>query len=227
LISSDKDILPLWCAQVQNDAQLKYDFLSVSERARFKKIKRAHKQQEYLLSRALMRTACSTYFNIDANTLVFKERPNALPIISPLPENFFYSLSHSKGLIFFAISSLPIGIDIEKRLPRANLLDAAEFFMSCTELKNLLSLTSDSLTYFYRLWCAKEAYFKSLSPKQQQNISLQTIDYHSLCTINKGTSLLEKEIDQYCLAVFSQKNYKDITINPLSVNQYSIENACQ
>ena len=222
MIISDNNTLQLWCTQVQHDTQLSYDFLSVCERHRFKNIKRAHKKQEYLMSRALMRAACSTYFNIDPSTLVFTERPHALPIISPLPKNFFYSLSHSKGLIFFTIANQPIGIDIEKHLPRANLIDTAEFFMSSVEHKKFMSLTSDSINYFYRLWCAKEAYFKSLPAQEQKQKSLQSIDYYSLRANNKVTTLLELEVDQHYLAVFCQKKYQDIAINPLSLKQYNL-----
>lgn len=222
MITANKDSLQLWCTQVQLNDELEQGFLSASELTRFHRIKRKRKKQEYLMSRALMRTACSSYFNIASNTLLFIEKPHALPMISPLPKGYYYSLSHSKGLIYFAISNNPIGIDVEQHLHRTDIIGAAEFFMSANELKNLMSLKSTALNYFYRLWCAKEAYFKSVPPSQQQHISLQAIDYHSLCDNNINATLFEKELQHHQLAVFCRKHYSNFTINTLTREQFVI-----
>ncbi|GAC13122.1 4'-phosphopantetheinyl transferase family protein [Aliiglaciecola lipolytica] len=174
------DHFQLWETEVENDdlklASSTANILSFSERERLGKINHPNKRQEYLYSRALIRHGLSQYFDKKPNFWKISERPNSVPAVLNLPLSLKYSLSHSNKKICFAVSSFPIGIDIEKRKNKKDLTSLAQLFMSESELKNLSVLSSgEKLSFYYRIWCAKEAYFKSLELAYQQKYRASSI----------------------------------------------------
>ena len=88
-------------------------------------------------------------------------------------EKIEFSISHCDGAIAVAVSTVPIGIDIEPEDGRGN-NRLAERTMTKSELKEYLALPEGERTaFFIRRWTAKEAIFKS---KNQEAFVPSSID---------------------------------------------------
>lgn len=70
------------------------------------------------------------------------------------------SLTHSKGMIFFALSdeTTALGVDIEHHNFNRNMLSVTKAFFHPNERK---ALTKDDYTRFYQLWTLKESLAKA------------------------------------------------------------------
>ena len=77
------------------------------------------------------------------------------PIIKGHP--FHFSISHSKDLIFIAISRNPIGIDCEFHKPRGFEKLVTRMF---SESETLHYASTPTMNTFYTIWCTKEALLK-------------------------------------------------------------------
>ncbi|SCA62540.1 Uncharacterized protein SCG7086_AB_00130 [Chlamydiales bacterium SCGC AG-110-P3] len=74
----------------------------------------------------------------------------------------FFSVSHSGEWICYALGGeLPVGIDIEAMRPIEELASIVESCFSEEEKKAFAS-ASDQHSYFYTVWCSKEAYLKGI-----------------------------------------------------------------
>ena len=171
--------LQLWFARVgtaTTETELSTEsLLSASEKKRLSLTRSPYKRREFLLSRAVMRHALSQYFFRPVNEWIFIERPDLPPEISNLPDNIYTSLSHSKGLICFAISGSPVGIDLELADRNRDFLALAKLFMSDEEVQYLAQNKEIEADIFYRTWCAKEAYYKAIPSIKQHDTSYKDI----------------------------------------------------
>ena len=158
-------MLQLWISKIGDTIEIERsteNLLSDTEIKRLSSTRSHNKRREFLLSRALMRHALSQHFLCPLDEWSFTERINLPPKISNLPSNTYFSLSHSKGLICFAISNSPVGIDIELAETDRDFLELAKIFMNDEELKYLEQNMEIQTDIFYRTWCAKEAYYKAI-----------------------------------------------------------------
>jgi 4'-phosphopantetheinyl transferase len=211
------DTLQLWFTRVADSAmnaeQPVRNLLSDSERNRLESIKNNNKRREYLLSRSLMRHALSQHFQLQEKEWHFVERSGSAPVVCNLPENTYHSLSHSNGLICFALSDCPLGIDIETSNKQRNYLALAEVFMNDKELDYLAQNESTRDDNFYRTWCAKEAYFKALPATEQAATFLKQLSYSALIENLTEWRLIEGKTDT-CRFAAVMKN------KPQAINQF-------
>lgn len=147
-----------------------------------------------------MRHALSQNFHRQENDWQFIECPESVPVIHNLPENIYISLSHSRGFICFAISSYPVGIDLEASTKQRDFKALAEVFMNDEELGYLIQNESMQADYFYRIWCAKEAYYKSLPSSEQIATPLKKICFSALIESDDRWHLIEGKIEEYRFA---------------------------
>lgn len=179
--------------------------LSDSELLRLKSTRSKNKQREFLLSRALMRQALSHQFQLPESHWRFTEKPYSLPDIEPLPPGWHLSLSHSKGLICFAIASTPVGIDIEYADKKRDFIELAKAVMTKEEIARLHNSSEQQPDTFYRIWCTKEAYYKALPATQQSTFRFSAF---SISELNKGTSpweLIEGKVGAFRLAIVTRQ----------------------
>lgn len=76
----------------------------------------------------------------------------------PLADNGFVSISHSGDMVAVALSSLPVGVDIEKLGVRFDFNRLASRFFADGELQYFLE--SPTEYRFLEIWTKKEAYSK-------------------------------------------------------------------
>ncbi len=211
----------LWFARVEESSvqqeQTCKRLLSISEYKRFKLIKSTFKQRQYLLSRWLIRYALSNAYNQPVDYWNIEEKAGKFPVIHNLPVTTYLSLSHSHDRVVVTISNSAIGVDIEKIVPRNNMAAMAELFMSPDELE-LFHQHANPALYFYQTWCIKEAYFKSMSSIEQQNVTLRKIDSTLICSEEKGGMVVKTLLAEYMLAVYGEKNQR--TIQCYALNEH-------
>ncbi len=216
-LSSPRHILHLWFAKVsdatRNIEQTTKSLLSASEMKRLGSIANNNKHREYLLSRALMRHALSEKFPQQKDSWIFTERVDSPPIIKNIPEKCFTSLSHSDGIICFAISGSTIGIDLEVITKQRDYPKLAQLFMDDSELECFLRDESTQADHFYRIWCAKEAYYKTIPCFRQSATTLNRISFSDLIAGDDSWHLIEATTHQYVFAAMMRNKPEEIKCN--------------
>lgn len=217
---TSKTRLLLWFARVEalttDDEQQIKKLLSSSERQRLQRTTSIKKQKEFLQSRLLMRHALAQTFDLDEAQWHFTECPDRPPVISNLPDGTFYSLSHSNGLICFAIANCSVGVDLECIRLRKNLRELADAFMSPEEISLLES--GHAQTIFYRIWSAKEAYYKALPAQEQTGFIFSDFSLPVYLSANDGQRIFYSgNIDKCVLSVVTGCSLKSIHSYPQSM----------
>ena len=182
-----------------DDEQSILNRLSASETARLASIRSPSRRLEYLVSRRLMREALGELFGAEARSWRFEERPGEPPLIADLPHGFHINLSHSKGLICFAIADTALGLDIEACRRQRDYSRLARMFMTADERSELDRL-ADPCAFFYRCWCAKEAFYKAQPKAEQAPLHFTGI---AVADLDSGGDwrLIEGSIDEHYLVV--------------------------
>lgn len=94
--------------------------------------------------------------------------------------NMFCSISHKNGLLIFAYSSKPIGIDIESLNNKLKNINALKYFFRKDEMQ-LLRKETDFSFLFGCSWSLKESYVKCLGT----GLGDKNVKYISLNGLNK------------------------------------------
>lgn len=143
-----------------------HSWYAMADDARRKKCDACRDPDDRLCSIAgdhLARTLLSEFRGCDPASIRFARGENGKPWAVDL--NAHFNISHSGHLVVCAVSEKPVGIDAERIRPvRAKLADRV-----CTpaELAYVReapgwgeTLTDEAMIRFFRIWTAKEAYFK-------------------------------------------------------------------
>lgn len=201
LLSNGKSSPQLWLTKIEGcSSLLNTDCLDDSSLQRYERLSSSKKRQQFLSSRWLIKQAVHHIFDIPISDISITENTNRPPDIHPLPPSVFYSLSHSHDWVALLFSVSPCGVDIEKKTPRKNMIEMAKSFMSAQEHSYFCK--SHSQDYFYRCWCTKEAFYKSLTRSVQITTQFHTIETDKLFQSSIST-LLELSSATYQLTIFN------------------------
>jgi len=140
--------------------------LTDDELVRMSRLHHARHRHQYLITRVLIRTSLSRYFEIEPADWRFGQNGYGKPEIDlpgkPWPVRF--NLSHCNGLIMCGISrDHDIGVDVEdaQRSTRAA-FDRLSSYFSMAEIENLTGLpTGQQKQRFFDYWTLKESYIKA------------------------------------------------------------------
>lgn len=126
----------------------------------------ARHRHQYLVTRALIRSCLSSYFEVEPAAWRFEKNGYGKPEIS-FPEQAWplrFNLSHCEGLIMCGITrDYDIGVDAEDahRATRAAFESLTSYF-SANEIKALNQLPSEQQKQrFFDYWTLKESYIKA------------------------------------------------------------------
>jgi 4'-phosphopantetheinyl transferase len=140
--------------------------LSDDERMQMSRFHFDRHRHQYLVTRALIRTCLSNYYNIGAADWVFGkngfDKPEiALPLMT---QPIRFNLSHADGLIMCGLArEFDIGVDVEncQRSTRAAFSRLASYF-SEQEIEDLAKLPEvEQKQRFFDYWTLKESYIKA------------------------------------------------------------------
>lgn len=214
-MSNSKTKLPshphLWFIRVKDaNNLLPASFLQHAHpttRQRYQTIKSQQRKKQFLASRWLIQQAIEHFFSVPIALSQIEEQTNDKPRLLDLPGECFFSLTHTDNWVVFAISTTPIGIDMERNKPRQNAVEMAELFMSEDEL--IAYSNKQNLADFYRFWCYKEAYYKSLSTTQQAHTRFSEIDT-SQTTVFETQHLYEIVSEQFHFTLYSEHKIQQV-----------------
>ena len=214
-ISATAVFLQLWFSRVAETTRgveaAVEALLSASEKQRLGRLKSATRRREYLLSRALMRHALSLRYRREPGEWDVYDLMQAKPVVNNLPAGNYLGLSHSKGLICFALANCPLGVDVEFIGKPRNFTAMARMFMNDEERRRLAQSGVDQADYFYRNWCAKEACYKLLPADEQERTRFTRIDYSRLGEGDSKCYLREGRIGEYAFAAVSASPLDNIS----------------
>ena len=140
--------------------------LSDDELAQMARFYFARHRHQYLITRALIRTSLSTYYQLDPAAWAFDKNGFGKPEISH-PDKLVpirFNISHTDGLVMCGcVRKYDIGVDVEDghRTTRAA-FDSLSSYFSAQEIEDLHQLPSDQQKKrFFDYWTLKESYIKA------------------------------------------------------------------
>jgi 4'-phosphopantetheinyl transferase len=129
------------------------DVLSKQELDRALRFFHKKDRMSYLVRRFYRRKILSCFASSPAQTLVFSTAGNKKPVVDGLE----FNVSHSAGYVVVAVSSFPIGVDLEHVNPS---FDFTSIVASCFNNEERIFVSGESARFF-ALWTRKEAVLKA------------------------------------------------------------------
>ena len=123
-------------------------------------------RHQFLITRALLRSCLSSYFQVEPDEWQFDKNPYGKPGVSfpNIDGPVLFNISHCDGLIMCGIARQhDIGVDVEdaKRSTRVSFESLSSYF-STTETAHMASLPADQQKQrFFDFWTLKESYIKA------------------------------------------------------------------
>lgn len=136
-------------------------------------------REHFIVARGLLREILSRYLDQKPNDISFCYNQHGKPALHTHGQELLhFNISHSHGLALYAITSRPIGVDIERIRTNFPHSEIAEKFFSPQENAMLRSLPPNlQPKAFFTCWTRKEAYIKATGkglsiPLNQFEVSL-------------------------------------------------------
>jgi 4'-phosphopantetheinyl transferase len=166
--------------------------LEKAERYHFKKDK-----DRFIICRASLRLLLSELIGLNPMDIIIARDKNKKPYLPSHPKVFF-NVSHTIEYGLIAISSNPVGIDVENVNREWDYSETAPQIFGGTELEKL-ALTKDKVRLFFTYWTRKEAIVKATGKGIEDNfIHIPACDGMHLIKpklINNITNLLVLSFD--------------------------------
>jgi 4'-phosphopantetheinyl transferase len=139
--------------------------MALDERLRRDRIKAPGARLQYVVSRALLRTALSRYADVEPGAWRFDVNAYGKPAVAGprIERDLRFNLSHTDGLVGLAITEgQEIGLDIEATRRDVEALELARGAFAPQEIHALERLPAESRrARFFDIWVLKEAYAKA------------------------------------------------------------------
>jgi 4'-phosphopantetheinyl transferase len=138
--------------------------ITPEERVRHDRFVFPRDRHQFLVTRGVLRTLIGQYLQIDPAGCVFESNRYGRPSLAgPAAATLGFNLSHTNGLVAYAIAGVPeIGIDVEHVERATDSLNLARRFFSPSEADALDALPlSERPSRFFDYWTLKEAYIKA------------------------------------------------------------------
>jgi 4'-phosphopantetheinyl transferase len=141
--------------------------LSTEECERCDRLRFKESRRDFVAAHALLRRSLSAYSPRHApEGWSFETGPMGKPAlirVSTANELIEFNLSHTRGFVACSISSVRVGLDVERINPETKYFEIAERFFHAKEISALRTLPPhDGAIRFIELWTLKEALLKGL-----------------------------------------------------------------
>lgn len=154
------------------------EFLSVDEQQRWLNYRLASRQQQFLVSRGLLRFLLSQYLHCQPQDIEFQYSERGKPGLGDaLPNRIQFNIAHSQDWILFAFSQdLELGVDIEVVESNLNYRAIAQRFLRKEEWIAFQEIEEPLQPLaFYRIWSRKEACIKLWGDNLFQGLQLYSV----------------------------------------------------
>jgi 4'-phosphopantetheinyl transferase len=166
--------------------------LEKAERYHFKKDK-----DRFIICRASLRILLSEHIGLNPEDIIIARDENKKPYLPSHPKVFF-NVSHTLEYGLIAISSNPVGVDVENVDREWDYSETTPRIFGEAELEKL-TITSDKVRLFFTYWTRKEAIVKATGKGIEDNfIHIPACDGMHLIKpklINNITNLLVLSFD--------------------------------
>ncbi|MCJ7718153.1 MAG: 4'-phosphopantetheinyl transferase superfamily protein [Anaerolineales bacterium] len=134
--------------------------LSQDEISRKQKLLSQNRQEDYIISRGILRSILAQYLEEPPEEVFLETDPNGKPFLPG--SNIRFNLSHSEGLFLYGfVLDVPIGVDLQQVYPISSIRTIIKNNFSPHEQHILFGEKESRLQdLFFRIWTAKEAYLK-------------------------------------------------------------------
>ncbi len=138
--------------------------LSRNERARFDRFVLAHDRRDFAAAHALLRTVLSSHGNAPPESWRFVTDSEGKPSLAPGQPTFEFNLSHTRGLVTCAITTVGrAGVDAESVDRISDPSEIASSYFSTEEIVGLRQFEgAERREHFAELWTLKEAFLKAI-----------------------------------------------------------------
>ena len=140
--------------------------LSLDETARANKYRFPEHKRRFIVARGILRQLLGNYLDISPNDLKFEYGDRGKPHVlgSNTCKALQFNISHSEEYALFGFTSdRLIGVDIEYLREMPDAVKIAKRFFSPKEYDLIRNLNAkQQCQAFFKLWTAKEAYFKAI-----------------------------------------------------------------
>ena len=139
------------------------ELLSKAECDRAQRIANAEYRLQMLKARALLRWMLARYTGCSPRSFEFEEGNGARPQLRHNPWGVHFSVSHSGEQVAAAVSTAPLGVDIERIVEDRSWPDIAAVCFHDSE-RALLECDAGNAARdaFFDIWTRKEAYLKAI-----------------------------------------------------------------
>lgn len=135
-------------------------FLDIQEQGRAAKYHKETDKNRFIICRSLLKFALARHTQSDINDIFIKLLNNKKPYLPKHP-NVFFNVSHSGDYAVLAISTSPIGIDIEHINLNYAFQETLPYVFNEDEIQ-FINNAEHKARAFYSLWTRKEAFVKAL-----------------------------------------------------------------
>ncbi len=165
ILSSDEIHVFLYKISLFNSNELIHT-LSDDERTRADKLKIKQKQDQFIVTRSLLRLLLSNSLTKEPNDIVFTYEQHGKPIIKDQVNNkpIEFNVSHSGDYALIAMTlENRVGVDIETINTRTEYESLSNRFFSEKEKDELFNVEKlEQCDAFYRIWARKESFIKAV-----------------------------------------------------------------
>ncbi len=135
--------------------------LTPEERARGERFRHPRIRDQFLRTRGLLRTLLGCYLDCPAAAVPIGVAPDGKPFL--LSGGVEFNVSHSDDLAVFAVSTSPVGVDVEAVREIGSRDALVERFFAADEREQYLGLPAGlRQAGFFRGWTCKEAVLKGI-----------------------------------------------------------------
>ena len=155
------------CSQIDKADLTAYRaILSKAELDRNQRFRFAKDRHRDLISRALLRTELGKVLSLQPDAIELEQgthgKPQLASSMRPMAEPVTFNVSHAGDWVILALSSEPVGIDIEYTPRNNDVMAVADRYFYGAELKELQAFSpSEQRERFFDYWTLKEAYIKA------------------------------------------------------------------
>lgn len=169
--------LHVWAVPLHGDPARWGASLSAAEQQRLQRFHFADHRRRYQIGHGALRTILAGYMQTEPAAIEFAQGPRGKPYVAG--KGPYFNLSHSGKLALIGLSTVELGLDVEKVRHLESLTEIARKHFSPSEFEALDPLEGDARELaFYRCWTRKEAYIKALG--EGLSMPLDTFDV-SVC----------------------------------------------
>ena len=170
LLTLPADELHLWHAPVAmlDDESVRaacQSLLTSEEKQRQERYYFQRNRDEFLVTRALVRTTLSRYSSIEPRAWRFAQGAHGKPFIATEHETdgLCFNLSNTHGHVVCAVArKRELGVDLEDPSRSGDTVEIADRFFSPREVADLHALPAElQRERFFAIWTLKEAYIKA------------------------------------------------------------------